>query len=100
MRNKLNLLININLKFYLNYYLITIYIISNKSRFLIMKLYINNISLKILSFDFILKFTSLTSILFFLINLLFILIKILILFLILIINILKPNLALLILLRL
>lgn len=72
----------------------------NKSRFLTMKLYINNISLKILSFDFILKFTSLTSILFFLINLLFILIKILILFLILIINILKPNLVLLILLRL
>lgn len=65
-----------------------------------MKLYINNISLKILSFDFILKFTSLTNILFFLINLLFILIKFFILFLILIINILKPNLALLILLRL
>lgn len=62
-----------------------------------MILYINNISLKILSFDFILKFTS---ILFFLINLLFILIKFLILFLILIINILKPNLALLIFLRL
>lgn len=65
-----------------------------------MKLYINNIGLKILSFDFILKFIFLTSILFFLINLPFILIKFLILFLNLIINILKPNLVLLILLRL